>query len=637
MILPELAPVRPRVTSPDLGESVLLEDVVSRLIDEQGLSTVYLVGNSGDGKSTALAHLAAVFETEEVLLVDDEQEPVSAEVESRLTAVACRKAPDSAQHVLHLTGWGDDDVIECVLRLYPLRSKSIMSRVLNCPERERIEGSPALWRVILEQFAANDEITNCRAALLSAWHLATKADERSWVARECFSFLSASQNASEVADYELAFLTKIVERTANNKIVKLLAHRFVRNLVTAQMLASALQDRGLLQAQWPSDLVDDVVSFVVDRSQAKRDLREHVTAPIINRGARKRAKTRPETFPSSRAMATSLLARLSDEHLPRECKFMLFQGAYLEGAKWQQAQLQHASLERADMRGADLAGSTLDHAKLDFANLDDACLRNANLSHVSPLRASFCEADLSGATAKRCDFRFTDFQSANFSNGNFCETVFNRANLCGAKLRNAQMVNVRLWLVQLDEADFSGADLSYAHMVELDLRTAILHGAKLKQARMQRVDLEFVEINESQMTGADLRGALLTGSRFTNVVLHGANLSEAALAEIEWEGADLRWANFENCTFHLGSSRSGLVDSPYPCEGSRTGFYTDDFGDQHFKSAEEIRKANLCGADLRGANVDNTDFYLVDLRGAVYDRAQAAHFERCKAILHDPE
>ncbi len=637
MVLPAIAPVRPRVSSPELGGSVLLEDVVSRLIDERSFSTVFLVGKPGDGKSIALAHLAAVFQTTEVRLIDDEQELMSLEVDARLTAVACREAPDSAQHVLHLTRWGDDDVIECVLRLYPARAKSIMGRVLKCPERERIEGSPALWRIVLEQFAASGEIVNCRAAVLSAWHLATNADERSWIARECFPFVSALDNGSHADDYEFAFLTRIAERTVNHTVVRLLSHKFVRNVVVAQLLAASLKDPALLEVRWSRDLIDDVASFVVDGNQATAYLLEYVTAPIVNRGAPRRAKIGSEMLPSPRAMAASLLHRLSDEQLPRECQFMTFQGAYLAGAKWQQAQLQHVSLEKVDLRGADLAGATLDHAKLDFADLSGACLRNANLSHISPLRASFREADLSGATAKRCDFTFTDFQSADFSNGNFRETVFNHADLRGAKLRNTHMVNVRLWRAQLDDADFSGADLSSAHMVGLDLRTVVLHGAKLEQARMHRVDLEFAEINEAQMTRADLCGALLTGSRFTNVVLNRASLSEAALAEIEWEGADLRWVEFKNCTFHMGSSRCGLVDSPYPCEGSRTGFYTDDFGDQHFKAPKEIRKANLCGADLRGANVADADFYLVDLRGAIYDRAQAAHFKRCRAILHDPE
>ena len=77
------------------------------------------------------------------------------------------------------------------------------------------------------------------------------------------------------------------------------------------------------------------------------------------------------------------------------------------------------------------------------------------------------------------------------------------------------------------------------------------------------------------------------------------------------------------------------MGSPYPGHGSKTGFYSDDFGEQTHKAPEEIRKVNLRGADLRGTRVDNTDFYLVDLRGAKYDRQQAEHFRHCDAILVD--
>ena len=115
--------------------------------------------------------------------------------------------------------------------------------------------------------------------------------------------------------------------------------------------------------------------------------------------------------------------------------------------------------------------------------------------------------------------------------------------------------------------------------------------------------------------------------------MQGANLCNTGLAEIEWEYADLRDADLRGATFHLGSSRSGLVGSPLASEGSRTGFYTDDYEEQTFKAPEEIRKANLCGADLRGANLKGVDFYLVDLRGARYDADQKDHFRRCRAIL----
>ena len=122
--------------------------------------------------------------------------------------------------------------------------------------------------------------------------------------------------------------------------------------------------------------------------------------------------------------------------------------------------------------------------------------------------------------------------------------------------------------------------------------------------------------------------------------MHGADfrnarLIHAGLADIDWERVDLRGADLRGCSFHLGSSRSGLVGSPYPGHGSRTGFYTNDYDDQSYKAPEAIRKANLCGADLRGASIADADFYLVDLRGARYDAEQAAHFRRCDAILVD--
>jgi hypothetical protein len=83
----------------------------------------------------------------------------------------------------------------------------------------------------------------------------------------------------------------------------------------------------------------------------------------------------------------------------------------------------------------------------------------------------------------------------------------------------------------------------------------------------------------------------------------------------------------------MGSSRSGLINSLTPMEGSMTGFYTDDIAQQGFKTPEEIRKANLRGADLRGANIDGVDFYLVDLRDALLDPDQRRYAAERGAIL----
>src|SRR5262249_48722367 len=157
-----------------------------------------------------------------------------------------------------------------------------------------------------------------------------------------------------------------------------------------------------------------------------------------------------------------------------------------------------------------------------------------------------------------------------------------------------------------------------ADLSGLVLRLAEFLGAKFTRARLDACDLEYMRLPGVIFEEASLVGAHLTGSQMPNACFRRANLTCPRLAQIGWPEADLRDANLLGATFHLGSSRSGLVGSPIACEGSKTGFYTDELNEQDFKSPDEIRKANLCGADLRGAKIDNVDFYLVDLRFAKY-------------------
>jgi uncharacterized protein YjbI with pentapeptide repeats len=181
--------------------------------------------------------------------------------------------------------------------------------------------------------------------------------------------------------------------------------------------------------------------------------------------------------------------------------------------------------------------------------------------------------------------------------------------------------------------DFSGANLQSAIFSELRLVEAIFRGASLRDAKLNGCDLEGMDLMGVDLQGALLEGALLSGARLACVDLTDANLQGAKLGDVNLEGACLRGADLTGATFHMGSARSGLLFTPIASEGTRTGFYTDDGDEQHFKAPEEIRKANLCGADLRGALIDDVDFYLVDLRGALYDDHQVPHLRRCRAIL----
>ena len=183
-----------------------------------------------------------------------------------------------------------------------------------------------------------------------------------------------------------------------------------------------------------------------------------------------------------------------------------------------------------------------------------------------------------------------------------------RANLQGANI---------------DAANFTGANLEEARLNSLKLRVAWFDVARFGDAELRDCDLEGIVLTVPDFHDADLRRALLTSSRMQEANFMGANLRGARTAEIEWPGADLYDADLRGASFHLGSSQSGLVDSPVACEGSRTGFYTDDYDEQNIKPVEEIRKANLHGTDLRGADIKDIDFYLVDLRDAKFTRDQA--------------
>jgi uncharacterized protein YjbI with pentapeptide repeats len=166
----------------------------------------------------------------------------------------------------------------------------------------------------------------------------------------------------------------------------------------------------------------------------------------------------------------------------------------------------------------------------------------------------------------------------------------------------------------------------------LPLRKARLDGALFAHAQMVGCDMEGMDLRGADFTKSLLKDVLLTGSRMPRARFVEACLQGAGLADVDWEEADLRFADMRNCTFHLGSSRSGLVDSPIASEGSRTGFYGDEFDQQTYRAPEEIRKANLCGADIRNARIEGTDFYLVDLRRTKYTRQQFEHLRRCGAI-----
>jgi uncharacterized protein YjbI with pentapeptide repeats len=621
MVVPQRAPVRPRVISPETGDAILLEDLV--LAAEVGRA-IEIAGDPGSGKTMALAHLAAVASADLGLVFFEDALPGAVARSARQARVvfASSGVPPLVPIVTYrLAPWGKDEVLEYLLAVHRAECSSVMSRLLA--GRGQIADGPAeLWRVVLDRMAEDDSTSTVTDALR----------------REISHGLGNLDCLVDAEQYCLATLANLPDRAgscfqemvadgAAPQVLRLLRHPPVRLMLAADGLALLAENRELahmLDCRLPKELVKAAGGVL--SPDAITNLKAMVTEPPRER----------------QPMAASLLHAAGTGWVPQRGRLPLLfnrlpllSRAYLDGAKWPAINLSHAALDLADLSNSDLAGAKLDEARAMGTNFRGATLQRASLVAIKATGASFAgcmlaRADLHSATLQDANLNRADLAGANLVAADLGRASLKRAHLHGADLKYADMAGATI-----AEADFSSADLRWAKLPGLRLRDAQLAGARFAHAHLAECDLEGAEFPEADFEGALLAEAYLTGSRMPRANFRGADLRGAGLADIQWEGADLRNATLRNCTFHLGSSRSGLVGSPVACEGSRTGFYGDDFDDRTYRAPEEIRKANLRGADLTGADVTGTDFYLVDLREARYTAEQLEHFRKGGAILSD--
>jgi uncharacterized protein YjbI with pentapeptide repeats len=340
------------------------------------------------------------------------------------------------------------------------------------------------------------------------------------------------------------------------------------------------------------------------------------------------ARLRPEAIRSLESLV---------RHRPRSAAVPMAASILLRiNPDWRPETESSFNLSSANLSSARCAGVDLRRAAMSEANFGGADLRGADLSGAGAISANFTGANLRGANLERTFLSQANFWTANLADASLRWAKMDGANLTGTHCQRANFSRVSFLGSNFHEADFTGANFDEALFQDIDFTTALWAGASFVKAHMLKCNLEGLVLPDANFDHADLTGSLMTATRIRGGNFRGATLRQTGLAEIEWPNADLRDADFANASFHLGSSRSGLVGSVIAGEGSRTGFYTDEFQEQNFKAPEEIRKACLCGANLLGAKVEKTDFYLVDLRGAVYSSEQRKHFARTGAILAGP-
>jgi uncharacterized protein YjbI with pentapeptide repeats len=501
--------------------------------------------------------------------------------------------------------WTEDDWIEYLAATHRGRCAAVLQHLQRSPHKELLFGLPHLWRIVLDVMAAYDSITDIHAAL--RWHLGLElADQIEYqrAAEECLGRI----------------VPQFFRIPVEGRLDQLLRHRVVRVPLAAQAIATRLCHGGggdVMIERLPEDLLVETARLAASNYAAEQRLRE------LAESSDKR----------HHSTATSILHQIYPGWRPSEAVEPDLSYARLPGARWEHLKLPRVHLVDADLRKANLEEADLERARAQGVDLSGAQMHKASIDAADFRGAVLRSAQMTSIKASWCDFANAVMERADMSGGDFCFATFVEANLRNAILAGADLSSTTIAFSNIEGAVLRCANLSKAKLKGLHFDQVDCVAARFTNAVLDHCNLEGVELPGAEFERAFLSQCLLTDSFMPGANFRCAKLGGAGLAGIEWPGADLRDADLTHSSFHLGSSRSGLVGSSIPCEGSKTGFYTDEFNDQTYKRPEEIRKANLCGADLRGANVAHVDFYLVDLRGARLDPDQREHAARCGAIL----
>ena len=604
---PARALVRPRVRRRGSALPRLLEEEIAELLSLGKRVEVRLVGTRGCGLTTALRHLAAVFASDPRLWVSGSH--TAAPPSEALVRVRNRHGRAIADLHFELLPWTDDDVLEYLLAAHRETIGPAFTAWRRGPEHD-LGRHPGLCRSVLDALARNPELGEPRTALAKVLRERLGSKHATLADRALRLFVPPPARAAPGSADRVSYLVGLHQLVGSTTAIAQLAAGRLLELATHQ-------DRRLrVELRWP---------------------------PALRSGVDHALRTVPGLAATLRGLADQPRLR----HRALVLGSLCIHERGFHPARPMHGNLRHAWLHGIDLSGryvrARLAHAELDHASLreahfDRCDLTQASLRRANAERCqwSRLHAPGLRAEDLAAAASRWPeamLRGAHFRGANLAAAEFRAACLDQTNLQAACLLNADLRGASLGQTQLAHADLEGARCKDAHFEAIDLRTTKLLGADCRAAWFVRCDLSGTDLPGLSAPQAVFRGSDLTGARWRGARLAGASFATAGLADVDWEGADLRGCDLRRATFHLGNARSGLVDSTIASEGSRTGFYTDESLEHQFQAPEAVRKANLRGCDLRGARLDGTDFYLVDVRGARIDAEQRSWLQRCRAIL----
>ena len=611
---PRRAAVVPRARREGEAARIPVEQLVLELHAENVRGVILLAAPQGGGKSAAISHLRATLPPDVVTCVDDISEGWIVPP-TPLTVVATSDVWHDNRVIVQfeLCPWNDDDCMEYLIANHRAQCGSVLRRLLTDRWRSNLVGSPQLLAAVLDKMAGDESLTDAQETLRKiAWDAVP--DSIRLTESGVWSALTGKKEYEFAGKIDLWALPEFASRG------KLWRHEAVQRVFAAQWIVERLSAGFVPEAMnnmSAAAIITEIASAIRSRPEAIEKLERIIRDDRKNNAV---------------PMAASVLLRVDPNWRPPNGPLNLL-GANLRSARWWNIDLCAATLAGADLTDADL--SSADLTAVDATN---ACLARANLRRTGLQRAQLSGADLNStnlsyAHGMVANLNLADLRDSNLTGSNFQSATFDHAKLENAKCARVNFGDARFTATVVDGCDFRNASFRAARLRHLRMGHADWTNASFHKADVIECNLEGLTLPDADFSESDLTGSLFTGTYIPRGNFRDAILRDAGLAEIDWEYACLLNADLTHASFHLGSTRSGKVASITPSEGSKTGFYTDEYHEQDFKSPEEIRKASLWGADLRNAIVHSTDFYLVDLRRALYSESQAVWFARCGAIL----
>lgn len=292
-------------------------------------------------------------------------------------------------------------------------------------------------------------------------------------------------------------------------------------------------------------------------------------------------------------------------------------GALLSGAAFSTADLNGSFLERCSLEGADLRAAQCEEtvfagALLESADLSAATLTRANLCGVKAARAGFGKARLEGCKVIGADFAGCDFAGAVLKNCTFVNCTFTAAKMTGAALDTCSLVNCDLSHLHAEQIH-----IDRSNFLSCNLDRADCCGAMMKKATFAGVNFHAVKLCHSLLDECGW---------FGQTDMAGVNFLEAHAAKCGFQDARMRTAGFFKAIF-TGCNMSGtdltLADMRLSSwTGSMFAFST-------------VKKADLFGANLLGANFHGADLSEASLRAANFFRTDLSDAKLAFADLSD--